>query len=483
MASVYARRQREEQQRACEKARADESRMRLGVNFEIRSEKVCGRRDLMRRLDLMQAKHDDALVARRQRLAALLLREKDEHEAMLNNLAETDEQRRERLIRKARELRAQQQQHLRVDAQKRHDRLFLDKIDSLRLAESRLKIMQIADSRFQQLELAEKRKQEKKREEEFFAQQREEENRLANERAKFDLEEEYKRKQAVSRALDAQVEGNKMRARQKQLEVQQENDAFNRAVEEEKAAEAQRRMEQRVARAALAKEMSEFNEQLRIARRQEYEKLRMEDREMLDRMLEQLAEEQREEQRRKRELQENARNRMKEAREQLNRRKEDLESLDRLWDEENNKQWEKREARWRADEEKRKNLLRNVLIARRQQVLDKRQREKEDAEREQAESEELRAKIAGMCDIDAIERERRSVLAKENQKYLESQMQRRMAEKEAERKASKLALTAEQELEKKHTERIRVEMENLERAKPERYKNVPLLPRQRFPPI
>ncbi|AAZ11238.1 uncharacterized protein TEOVI_000689900 [Trypanosoma equiperdum] len=483
MAHVAIRRQREEEQRAREQAQAVEKRMRLAANFETRSEKVYEQKDLMRRLDLVRAKHDDALVARRQRLAAMLLREKEEHEAMLNNLTETDEQRRDRLIRKARELRAQQQHHLRVDAQKRHERLFREKIDCLRLAESRLRVMQVANARFEQLALAERRKEEQQREEEFFAQQRVEENRLANERAQKDLEEDYIRKQAVVKALAAQVEGNKMRAEQHQLEVKKENEAFCRAVEEERAAEAQKKMEARIARAALAKEMSEFNEQLRTARRQEYERLQKEDREVLDRMLAELAEQEQEEKRRKHELRANARLHLKEVERQMNQRKEDMENLDKLWEEENNKVWEKREAHWRADEEKRRKLLRNVLIVRRQQVLDKRQQEKEAVERAEVERQEFRNMIAGLADIDAMERAQRFAVAKENQKYLESQVQRRNAEKEEVRMAMKTALTAEQEKEKVHAERIKREIENLERAKPERYKDVPLLPRQRFPPI
>ncbi|ESS63306.1 hypothetical protein TCDM_08909 [Trypanosoma cruzi Dm28c] len=479
LALIEARQRRECEQRLFNKAHAEDCRLRLTANWERRGDTVIQRKDLMRHLDSVQAKHDDALVARRKRLADMLLQERAEHETMMNNLAETEEQRRERLIQKARELRAQQQEDLRVDAQKRHERLFREKIDSLRLAESRLKVMQVADARFKQLALAERRREEDKREEEFFAQQRLEEQRLTNERAQRDLEMVRVGREKTKQALAAQVEGNKMRKAQQQAEKQQEDDEFNRVVNEERAAEAQRRVEARRARAALAKEISAFNEELRQVRRQEYEQLQQEDKEVLDRLLAELAEEERQKRQQKEEHREAARAHLAEIREQLNQRKKDEGDLDRLWDEANSKEWAKREAQWRADEEKRERLMRNVLIIRRQQVLDKRQQEKDASEAAAREREEFLRELANTVDLDAQERARRYKLLREDQKYLIGQMQRRAAEKEAERQAVMNELTDQQALEAKHAERIKMEMENLERAKPERYKNVPLLPKKR----
>ncbi|KEG06289.1 coiled-coil domain containing 11, partial [Trypanosoma grayi] len=107
LAAIEARQRREVEQRMYNEVRAEDSRLRLAANWEMRSEGVVQRKQLMRHLERVQAQHNDTLVARRRRLADLLLRERDEHEAMLSNLAETEEQRRERLLQKARELRAQ----------------------------------------------------------------------------------------------------------------------------------------------------------------------------------------------------------------------------------------------------------------------------------------------------------------------------------------------------------------------------------------
>ncbi|RNF17554.1 coiled-coil domain containing 11 [Trypanosoma conorhini] len=479
LALIEARQRRETEQRLFNKAHAEDCRLRLTANWEVRGDAVIQRKDLMRHLDKVQAQHDDALVARRKRLADMLLRERAEHEAMLNNLAETEEQRRERLIQKARELREQHKEDLRVDAQKQHERLFREKIDSLRLAESRLKVMQVSDARFEQLVLAERRREEQKREDDFFAQQRLEEERLTNERARRDLDMLHVAREKTKKALAAQVEGNKARKAQAQAEKQQEDDEFNRVVAEELAAETQRRVEARRARAVLAKEMSAFNEELRQVRRQEYEQLQQEDKEVLDRLLAELAEEERQKRALELERRNTARANLEEIRRQLNKRKQDEGELDKLWDEANNKEWAKREARWAADEAKRKRLMHNVLVIRRQQVLDKRQQEKDDAARAAKEREEFLRELANSVDLDAQERARRYKVLREDQKYLIAQMQRRAAEKEAERRAVANQLTDQQELEAKYAERIKREMENLERARPDRYKNVPLLPKKR----
>lgn len=479
LAAIEARQRRELEQRSFNKAHAEDCRLRLAALWETRGDTVIERKDLMRHLDRVQAQHDDALVARRQRLADLLLRERAEQESMLSGIAETEEQRRERLIQRARELREQQQEDTRIDTQKRHKRLFREKIDALRLAESRLKVMQVADARFEQLALAERRRAEEKLDEMYFDQLQQEAQRLSNEREQRDLEQVHRKREETKEALAAQVRGNEMRKAQQEAERQQENDEFNRAVVAELTAEAQKRMEERAARAALAKEISAFSDEMRRLRREEYDRLKQEDKDVLNRLLAQIAEEDRQEQQRKLEHREANKAYLQGVREQMERRKQDDAELDRLWDEANSKEWAKREARWRADEDKRAQLLRNVLIIRRQQVLDKRQQEKDDAELAAKEREEFLFKIANTVDIDAQERARRLAQNRETQQYLLEQMQRREAEKESARQAIKNQLTEQGELEALYAERIREEMENLERAKPERYKTVPLLPKYR----
>ncbi|KAG5504485.1 hypothetical protein JKF63_04937 [Porcisia hertigi] len=447
------------------------------VEWETRGNARNEQREVLQYMDVIQAQHNDVLVARRRRLAELLLRENEQHAVMMKGLQETDTQRRERLIRKAQELRARREEAKQADIGARHDRLFRSKIDCLRQAESRLKVMQVTDERYDQMDAAAERRRQEAAEAEMYAQQAAEAQRLAVERLQHDLEHQYNRKQCMLGDLAAQVAGNRLRKEKEKEEACRENEEFYRLLHEEQAEEARKRLQRLEKNRQMAQEMIELNEELQRARKQEYEQLKKEDREALDLIMASLAAEQEEKRAEKKRLMEEQRQQLLELK-QAAESKADSTNLDKLWEEENEKQWRKREAQWEADQAKRDALLRNILIARRQQILDKRQKDKDDAMLRKLEDEEFLASLSKERDIDAIERERRKALLKETQKYLEGQIQGRLAEKETERIAKRAELTDQQALEKKYEDLIAQEMANLEAAKPMRYRDVPLLPRK-----
>ncbi|EPY34277.1 hypothetical protein STCU_01693 [Strigomonas culicis] len=395
---------------------------------------------------------------------------------MLSGLAETDEERRERLIRRARELKAERAALRQVDNQARHDRLFREQIDTLRLAESRLKVMQVADLRYDQLSLAERRKAEEDAERAYFEQQAAEALRLANERAQRDLELRHQRVEHLQRDLTAQVEGNTLRREAAADEKRRDDEEFYRLLHEERIVEAQKQAAKRAERERIAQEMKELNEELQQARMQEYDQLRKEDKETLEAILAVIAEEQRLAQIEKRERTERQKKQMEDLQLQMAQRKDDTQALDKLWEEANDRQWGKREAQWKADQARRDQLLRSILIARRQQVMDKRQQRADEAETRAREHAEFLASLSNTDDIDEKERQRRMHMLKENQRYLDAQIAQRQAQKDASRDDWRTELTEQQALEKANEDRIAKEMAALEAAKPERYRNVPLLP-------
>ncbi|CAJ1025342.1 Trichohyalin-plectin-homology domain containing protein, putative [Leishmania lindenbergi] len=454
-----------------------QNRQKHTVEWELRGNERHEQKEVLEYMDVIQAQHNDVLIARRRRLAELLARENALHTSMMTGLPETDAQRRERLIRKAQELRAKREEAKRVDIDARHDRLFRAKIDCLRQAESRLKVMQVADARYEQIDAVAERRRQDAAEDEFYAQQAAEAQRVATERVQRDLELKYTRKQRMIEDLAAQVEGNRQRKEMEKEEAARDTEEFYRLLHEEQAQETRKRLQRQEKNRQLAQEMMEMNEELKRARQQEYEQLKKEDREALDATLAALAAEQQEQRAEKQRRVAAERQHMLEL-QQMAQRKGDTDALDKLWAEENEKQWRKREAQWEAEQAKRDALLRSVLIARRQQILDKRQKAQDDAMLRKLANEEFLASLSKDRDIDAAERARRMTLLKETQQYLEWQIQQRMAEKEAARLARRTELTDEQALEKQYEERIAREMANLEAAKPERYRNVPLLPKK-----
>lgn len=463
---------------------AVQDRQTRAVEWELRSTERHKQQEVLQHMDQIQAQHNDVLVARRRRLAELLTHEKELHTSMMTGLPETDAQRRERLIRKAQELRAKREEAKRVDNGARHDRLFREKIDSLRQAESRLKVVQVAEARFDQMDAAAERRRQDAAEDEFFAQQAAEAQRLATEREQRDLELRYHRKQRMLGDLAAQVAGNQMRRDMDAEEALRDTEEFYRLLHEEQAEEARKQLHRREVNRQLAQEMIEMNEELKRARQQEYEQLRKEDKEALDVILAGLAAEQAEQRAEKQRRMAAERQQMLDLQNQMAQRKDDSHALDKLWEEENEKAWRKREVVWAAEQAKRDTLLRNILIARRQQILDKRQKSKDDAMLRKLEDAAFLASLEKDCEVDAAERARRMALLKETQQYLEWQIQQRLAEKEAAKVARRNELTNDEALERQYEERIAREMANLEAAKPARYKNVPLLPpRSRNQPL
>jgi cilia- and flagella-associated protein 53 len=461
--------------------KALQDRQKRTVDWELKGNERFQQREVLQCLDEIQAQHNDVLVARRRRLAELLNSENALHTSMMASLPETEAQRRERLIRKAQELRAKREEAKKADNGTRQDRLFRERIDCLRQAESRLRVMQVADARFDQMDAAAARRRQEAEEEKFFAQQAADAQRLATERVQRDLEQQYARTQRMKEDLAAQVSGNAQRKAQAKEEAQRDTEEFYRLLHEEQATETQKRLARKERDRALAKEMMEMNEELKRARQQEYDALKQEDKAELDTILASIKADEEQERLAKQRRMAAEQQQMRDLQSQMAQRKDNTHALDKMWEEESEKQWRKREAQWNADQAKRDALLRSVLIARRQQILDKRQKAADDAMVRKLEHEGFMAALASERDIDAEERARRMRLLKETQQYLEWQIQQRAAERAAALVARRSELTDQQALEKQYEDRIAKEMANLEAAKPARYRNVPLLPSKNRP--
>ncbi|KPA83805.1 hypothetical protein ABB37_02020 [Leptomonas pyrrhocoris] len=474
--TIEARQRREAYMEKFHAEQAVQDRQTHTVNWELKGNERFQRQEVLQYMDEIQAQHNDVLVARRRRLAELLNSENALHTSMMASLPETDAQRRERLIRKAQELRAKREEAKKVDNGARHDRLFREKIDCLRQAESRLRVMQVADARFDQIEAAATRKKAEDEEDKFFSQQAADAQRLATERVQRDLELQYNRTERMKGDLAAQVAGNQQRKAQEKDEARRDAEEFYRLLHEEQAAEAQKKLARREKNRTIVREMMEINDELQKTRQQEYDALRKEDKEQLDAILASIKADQEAERKEKQRRMAAEQLQMRDLQHQMAQRKDNSHALDKMWEEENEKQWRKREAQWDADQAKRDTLLRNILIARRQQILDKRQQAAKDAMQRKLEDEEFLKSLANERDIDAEERERRMRLLKETQQYLEMQIQRRAAEREADLRGRRSELTDQQALEKQYEDRIAKEMANLEAAKPSRYSHVPLLP-------
>eukprot|EP00796_Vickermania_ingenoplastis_P009736 gene9737-6824_t len=473
MSAITQRQKREQYLQEFSSEKASDTRWETFIDKEKKNTSRLNHTEMFRILDKVQAQHNNNLVARRKRLAEMLLREREEYDKMLSNLTETDEQRRERLLVKAKALREKRELEKKLDTERSNNRLFREKIDILRQAESRLRVMQVADGRFEQIEAEKQRKKDLEEEEAYFAQQALEAQRLACERSRQDLEKQYLRNQNMKLDLDAQVEGNQMRKEMEKEQKRKDDEEFYRLLHEERVAEAQKTLARKERTKEIAAEMAAVTEELQRARKQEYDRLRQEDKEELDRLLEELADEKEAAAEAKREARAKEWAYMEEVRAQMMQKKANENELDDLWKEANEKEWAKREKVWKADQDRRDKLLHNILVIRRQQVLEKRANDKMARAQRRKEDQEF---LDSLPPDDSAERRRLHMKElKELQAYLDMQISEKMQRKQQEMEEKRNALTEQQALEKEFRDRIAQEMANLEKAKPERYKDVPLL--------
>ena len=165
----------------------------------------------------------------------LLVAEKAEHDQMLANLAETDDQRRERLTQQARELRSHREELRQQESQRLLEQRFRSQNDSLRQAESKVKALQVADERYEQLDEIERRREEARRLDQFYNDQKNAMEQAQRERAQKDLENMHQRTQKMQNDLRVQVAANQYRREEDKAQKQEDDAEFSVGYAEEEA--------------------------------------------------------------------------------------------------------------------------------------------------------------------------------------------------------------------------------------------------------
>lgn len=457
-----------------EKITAENSKMKMMGRWESSTAKRVASTEYYQAMDRIQARQDDVLVQRRERLAAMLLQERAEHDEMIAGLAETDEQRKERLMQHARDLRKQREEHRVAQSNCKKDQLAVQRSAAVREAESRLKVLQAADERHRQLEANQQARINKEEEERFFTEQWLEQQKLQNARARQDLENQHVRNRQRQADLALQVENNDVRKEEEKARLRADDAEFFRLLKEDQQKEFEKQELRRQRRTALAKEMKERNEELLAIKQDEYDRLRREDKQLLDDILREIAETEKKEAEAKRKARQEAVEHMRRVEAQMGEQAESETALDKLWQEENDREWAKKEARWMADQERRQRLLKNVMENRRQQVVAIREKESAEAQRRREEHEDMVRTLQRMREEDITSARDRLAQHRKVQDYLAKQIAVRDRERAEAEMGRKTALTDTQAEEFRMRDAIEAELRRLEAAKPDRYKAVML---------
>eukprot|EP00756_Hemistasia_phaeocysticola_P040295 Hpha_TRINITY_DN16856_c0_g6::TRINITY_DN16856_c0_g6_i1::g.152370::m.152370 len=160
----------------------------------------------------------------------------------------------------------------------------------------------------------------------------------------------------------------------------------------------------------------------------------------------------------KRQMREDAVHNMREIEQQMKRQAGAETELDRLWQEENDKEWNKREARWRAEQQARDDLLRETYKGRGDQVDAKRTALRQRRAANEEEQRRLLEDVQRMQQEDKQAAMRRYNHAKGNQSIVRSQITDKHEGAAAEKRDRDLEFIAAQLAERRFQEKVQNEL-------------------------
>jgi hypothetical protein len=452
----------------------EHGKARMRSQWEHATDRKIQTTQLVRAMDSVQARHDEVLMARRTRLAELLETEREQHERMLAGLVVTDDQRRERLMQQARDLRVERERLRREEAERRKDQLFREQSALVRDAESRIKVLHVAAERQAQVEANERRKAYENDEGRYWQEQQREEQRQQAARAQADLQKLHQRSRQVNQDLALQVQRNEERkvadVHRDRAQDMQFVEEVRKGISKDQHIAEERRMKQR----QIADETRTMNEAQKVVKESQQSVLREEEKLELTTLLGQIAQDERREQERKRAAREAAAQQMKFVEAQMNAAAESETALDRQWQEEGDAQWAKREAQWAREADRRNATLRDVYSTRNEQIHDARRREQEELERKRREHDELVAAGNRMGDQDTELARRRKAQAVATRDYQQRQVSEKRNAADSHKYDKQNELTTAQAEEKAYEAKIAQELYKLDEARPDGFRHVKL---------
>lgn len=471
---IQVRQRQEELVATYHQIATDHTKAKMLGQWEEKTQRRIDQNGLHRAMDEIQARRGDVLVRRRERLALLLLTERTEHEHMVSTLAETDDERRERLMQKARELRQKREELRKEQSAQRRDQLFREESAIVREAQSRLKVLAVAAERARQLDDLQERRRREGAENQFFAEQFLAQQRSQAQRAQSDLELIQRRNEQCQSDLAKQVQQLTQRRNDARAQQAADDEEFRRTHRANVETDTRKENERRQRQKDIAEEVKRHNETQRAERDGEAARLRREDEAELARLLASIAAEEAADRERKAASRADAMHQIKFVEAQMNAVAESETALDKLWQEEADKEWAKREHRWRQEQQRREALLRDVFETRRAQVHALRAQEAAEATRKKEEHETMVRDIRQLTREDRGHADSARAVAKDNQAYLAMQVAERQAERDAAREAKRGDMTDAQAAEFAYKDKIAHELAKLEAAKPEQYRGVKL---------
>ncbi|WAQ98962.1 CFA53-like protein [Mya arenaria] len=346
-----------------------------------------------RKVDSMMKTNQFTIEDRRERLRQMLREEEAQYLAEMESKEETTIERQAKMRERARSLKDKREQERLAYVQDKYDQQFRNQCEELRSTLSKRQQDEVCVERLEQIRIKEEIEAERSQEEQMYARLWEEDMLAKAAREERDAKAAHQRNAevlAVLRKQMAALEATKeeaLRLKEEEAQLLREQNAL-------RAAEEQRKREDKLRNQRQTREMLDHSLQLKMKKkaRLEQEELAF-DLKMLEQLLEESRNEAMEQVQRKRELREEDR-RYRENLAQIYEEERIRErELEALIQQEVERMWQKRLAQWKLEREARKKLMQDVLAIRAQQVQARLVANHRKQEEAQVEREELQRMI------------------------------------------------------------------------------------------
>ncbi|KAJ9465880.1 hypothetical protein DIPPA_32340 [Diplonema papillatum] len=469
---IQLRRRQEEKLAAAELATAHDKSLRQYASWETKTHGTIKKNEFMRRVDQVQARDDDTLEKRRQRLAEMLAAEEAEYRQQLSESGETQEQRRNRIAKKALELRSERERLRKEAAQERRDRAFRQNCSQLKEYTSKALALQVAADRDEQLRWKEQRENIGKVETTFFDAISEEERLKKEARHAADVQ----RQKSLNRDLQDSLAQQKEVLLRKRMEAAEqerlEGEAFRSELQRGAAEDEAKERARRQRHFELGQQNKLCNVELEKLKEADNKRELDKDRQFLDDLLRKVKEDEDAERENKRNAREKSVAHMKAVERQMENAAGAETELDRLWQLKSDEEWDKREARWRQDQEKRDKLLASTFAGRAEQVEANRRARANNKQQDDEERARMINQIQQLQEKEGAQVQQRYTTAKFYQKCLAEQAAMKKEEEDAERKGKDLERLAYQLAEREYQEKVAREVSEIEARKPAQYSHL-----------
>lgn len=341
-----------------------------------------------RKVDQYMQRNLFTVEDRRERLREMLRQEEEMYLCEMEDKEETVLERQAKMRERARSLKERRESERLQFVQEKYDQQFRNQCEELRSTLSKRQQDEVCAERLEQIRIKEEIQEEKKIEDQMYARLWEEDMMAKVAREERDAKAAHERNAEVLSVLRKQMAALEI-AKEEGKRLKEEEAILLREQNALRAAEEQRKLEEKYRNQKQTREMLDLSLQLKMKKKakEEQEELAF-DLKMLEQLLEESRNEAMEQMQRKKELREEDRRYREHLAQMMEEEKLREAELETLIQSEVERMWQKRLAAWKLEREARKKLLQDVLRTRAEQVQERlrsNQIRQQEAERERLE--------------------------------------------------------------------------------------------------